>query len=361
MNSRRLPLPEEIDAIGAPLMSDGGAVAPQDINKVVRLNLEFLEIQQLIHLTERKFASIHGEDWMDKFKLSSLSEIAKKYPSHRFELAQAIQEINEDPNFQFAGENIEFPRLSTKKISQLTGITSSRLEDIRKEERLQGGVKKHGKPFLVEELIALANALNTTVVYLLTPPLGFINKGVTVLNFKEVTHSTSEAIPFSRWVLWLHNLKSLPSQNQVMFERVLSSTSWSKVFDKTELKQPNSKASKVTTRAAIKRERYGVYSCFQELENYAPLLEEDIVDVTVDKVPNKSGAFEDEVEITMTNMEVFVELRKLFREHNLIRSLPDRKDLVEISSRKITNGFTKIFMSLRAATLLRVLKTKTKI
>ncbi len=360
MGSQRLPLPEEIDAIGVPLMSEDGAVGPIDINKVIRLNLEYLEIQQVIHQAEAIFSATHGEDWADKFKLSSLSAIAKSFPLQRAEIVEAIRTINEDPNFLAAGENLEFPRLSVKKTAELTGINESRLEDIRKEARLQGGVSKHGKPFLVEELIALANAHNTTLAFLLTPPIGFVGKGATNLNFEQLTHSSHQPVPFSRWVLWLHNLKSLPAQNAVLFERILSASSWAKVNEKNELKQPNSKPSQATTKAALKRERLSEFSCYSELENYEPLSESELVDVGVNPPKVMPADFDSEIELTMTNMGTFVELRKLFREHNLIRKMPDRSVMVSIANEKVANGFSKVFMLLRERTLFEITKTKPK-
>ena len=335
-----LPPAEEIDAFGP----DFGY---QDLNEIIRLNLEYLEVQQVVHEAERRFAQKHGDDWAKKFSVHSLELVAKSFPEIRLEIIELIREIIEDPKWVAAGEKLEFPRLSIKKVAEMSGILESRLEDIRKPERIQGGVKKHGKPFLVEELVSLANVHHTTVAYLLTPPVGFINSSNEFLNFSHLDKGTGEKLSYSTWVLWLHNLVPLPGQNPVSFERILSASSW--LVEDEHLSKANTKPSPASAADALIKERTGFYSCQSQLEDYSPLNESEQFDISIDekKLATASKTFSDQVELIMTNMSVFVELRKLFRKHNLIRHGADKMILVTNTLPKIMNGFTKMYVQLR--------------
>lgn len=282
-------------------------------------------------------------------------------PELRLEIIELIREINEDPNWIAAGENLEFPRLSVKKIAEMSGIPESRLEDIRKPERIQGGVTKHGKPFLVDELISLANVHNTTVAYLLTPPVGFIASDKEFLRFPQLERTNTNKITFSSWVLWLHNLVPLPVQNPVSFERILSSSSW--LIEDEHLSKPNTKPAPASASKALTKERTGSFSCQNQLEDYSALSEDEFVDInTADKtLVTSTVLFDEQVELTMTNMSVFVELRKLFRSYNLIRHGADQKTLITNTLPKISNGFTKMYFQLRVMLLRNLATKKTRI
>lgn len=299
-----------------------------DIDATIRANVIYLREQFVLDAAEARLEAELGSEWMSKvFKDSSPQKLLDEVERFRFHLEQIASEVTGIEGWHFQKAKIEeLPRPTTKWLSSKTGLSASKLEALLREKGPSGSFG--GVPFKVSDLIKIANALNTTIQFLMTPQLTSILVDSPVSYYKGNRRFVTKT-SISQWHLWLHALAPLPEQNFYLFEK--HGSHFAGYRDKERGK--NAKPTKDAPALSAADIQFGPLSAYSRLNDYKSLRAADKNDVAT---PIKRGLTHAaaEQEILAANLGLFVELRKLTRKTNL--ALPE-KDLAKI----FESGFGK--------------------
>lgn len=312
-----------------------------DIDATIRGNILYLLDQIILDIAASRLEAEHGAEWLSKVLVGMdpqkwLNEVDR----FRFHLEKVVEEVAEQPGWHFQNMRIEeLPRPTNKWLSQRSGLSVGKINQLIYAQNENGTFG--GKPFKVSELILLANALSTTLQFLLTPKLDTILQDPTISyhkgNRKRHTRTT-----VSQWHLWLFSLVPLPEQNQFLFEKHGSHFAGFREEKKSRNEKPGiSPAAK--SAADIE---FGPLTAFRRIADDKPLEEKFKVKPDM-KVPAGKLYRNAELEILQANLGLFVELRKLLRHSTLSESKVRLLTLFEIGSEKIRSQMAQIMRHLR--------------
>lgn len=284
-----------------------------NIDSTIRANVNYLLDQMVLDIAQAKLEAEHGSEWLSKALIGSspqrwLDEVEK----FRFSLEQAASEVSEVKGWHFQkGKIEELPRPTASWLSKRSGLSAGQINQLLYKKNEDGTFG--GKAFKVSELIVLANALNTTLQFLLTPKLTSILKDYPV-SYHQGSRRRAPKTSISQWHLWLHSLAPLPEQNFYLFEK--HSSHFAGYSE--EKKSRNAKVGIHPTAMSAADIELGPLSAFKRINDYLPLGKKDMIEPT-SPVPAGTTHKLAELEILKANLGLFVEIRKLFRSTNLER------------------------------------------
>lgn len=289
--------------------------AELDINEVIRKNFKFLQEQMVYDTCETRLRKEYGENWPVERTGKTLQEIAKDDGEFKLKLESIIGEIQGVDGWHFQTSDFEFPTPSAPWISKKTGFKKSTIEGLNKNKR-----------FLVEELIAIAEVFNTSIQSLLMPSVEVLEMN-TQISFSTGPGGKKLETETGRWFLWLHNLKSLPSQQNYLFERHNSYIGLQATRGHGNADVPTDDLLR-----QLSKSRYGTFSEFEKIENYRRIPSGQKVDIGE---PHSASSERIQLWTIRNTLGLFVELRKLLREETV------RGPIAKLGTRH-TNGQSKI-------------------
>jgi hypothetical protein len=312
-----------------------------DIDATIRTNVNYLLDQLVLDIAQANLEAEYGNDWMSSALVGSspqkwLDEVDK----FRFHLEQVASEVTEVKGWHFQkGKIEELPRPTASWLSKRSGLSKGQISQLLYSQNEDGTFG--GKPFKVNELIVLANTLNTTIQFLLTPRLTSILSDLPVSYYKG---SRKRAIktPISQWHLWLHSLAPLPEQNFYLFEKHASHfAGYSE-----EKKSRNAKPGIHPTAMSAADIEIGPLSAHKRINNYLPPGKKDMIEPT-SPIPSGTTHKQAELEILKANLGLFVEIRKLLRSTNLERPKNELGKIFDSGSSKVKAQIGQIMRLLK--------------
>lgn len=300
-----------------------------NIDATIRANVNYLIDQMTLDIAQSKLEREFGGEWMSKALVgSSPQKWLDEVERFRFALEQAAAEVSEVHGWHFQkGKIEELPRPTAAWLSKRSGLSAGQINQLLYKQNQDGTFG--GKAFKVSELIVLANALNTTVQFLLTPQLTSILRDLPV-SYHRGSRKRAAKTSISQWHLWLHSLAPLPEQNFYLFEK--HSSHFAGYSE--EKKSRNAKAGKHPTAMSAADIELGPLTAFQRLSNYTALGKKDQIEPT-SPIPKGVNHTQAELEILRANLGLFVEIRKLLRASNLDRPKTEIVKLFESGAVKV--------------------------
>lgn len=332
--------------IGSKEKKSGGfaslpSLEEDDIDSTIRANVNYLLDQLVLDIAQAKLEEEYGIDWMSKTLVGSspqkwLDEVDK----FRFHLEQAASEVSEVEGWHFQkGKLEELPRPTASWLSKRSGLSKGQISQLLYSQNQDGTFG--GKAFKVSELIVLANALNTTLQFLLTPKLTSILRDLPV-SYHQGSRKRAVRAPISQWHLWLHALAPLPEQNFYLFEKHASHfAGYSE-----EKKSRNAKAGIHPTAMSAADIEIGPLTAYKRIENYLPLSKKDMIEPT-SPIPIGTSHKQAELEILKANLGLFVEIRKLLRSTNLERPKGQLEKIFDSGTSKVKAQIGQIMRLLK--------------
>lgn len=312
-----------------------------DIDATIRTNVNYLLDQLVLDIAQANLEAEYGSDWMSSALVGSspqkwLDEVDK----FRFHLEQAASEVTEVKGWHFQkGKIEELPRPTASWLSKRSGLSKGQISQLLYGKNEDGTFG--GKAFKVNELIVLANTLNTTLQFLLTPRLTSILRDVPVSYYKG-SRKRAVKSSISQWHLWLHSLAPLPEQNFYLFEKHASHfAGYSE-----EKKSRNAKPGIHPTAMSAADIEIGPLSAFKRINNYLPLGKKDMIEPT-SPIPGGTTHKQAELEILKANLGLFVEIRKLLRSTNLERPKIELAKIFDSGSSKVKAQLGQIMRLLK--------------
>lgn len=324
--------------------SEGTEVAPideVDIDATIRGNVLYLLDQIVLDIAASRLELEHGPEWLSKALVGMnpqkwLDEVDR----FRFHLEKVAEEVSDQPGWHFQNMRIEeLPRPTNKWLSQRSGLSVGQINQLIYAKNENGTFG--GKPFKVSELILLANALSTTLQFLLTPKLDIILKDPTI-SYHKGNRRRFIKTSVSQWHLWLFSLAPLPEQNQFLFEKHGSHFAGFR----EEKKSRNEKPGISPTAKSAADIELGPLTAFNRIADDKPLNEKFIIKPDL-KVRLGKSHKDAELEILHANLSLFVELRKILRHSTLSAPKVRFLSLFEIGSEKIKSQIAQIMRYLR--------------
>lgn len=284
-----------------------------NIDSTIRANVNYLLDQLVLDIAQSKLEKEFGSEWLSKALVgASPQKWLDEVERFRFSLEQAAAEVSEVQGWHFQkGKIEELPRPTASWLSKHSGLSAGQINQLLYKKNEDGTFG--GKAFKVSELIVLANALNTTVQFLLTPQLTSILRDSPV-SYYQGSRKRAVKTSISQWHLWLHSLAPLPEQNFYLFEK--HSSHFAGYSE--EKKSRNAKVGIHPTAMSAADIEIGPLSAFKRMNDYLPLGKKDMIEPT-SPVPTGTTHKLAELEILKANLGLFVEIRKLFRSTNLER------------------------------------------
>ncbi len=284
-----------------------------NIDATIRANVNYLLDQLVLDIAQSKLEKEFGSEWLSKALVgSSPQKWLEEVERFRFSLEQAAAEVSEVQGWHFQkGKIEELPRPTASWLSKRSGLSAGQISQLLYKKNEDGTFG--GKAFKVSELIVLANALNTTVQFLLTPQLTSILRDLPV-GYYRGSRKRAVKSSISQWHLWLHSLAPLPEQNFYLFEK--HSSHFAGYSE--EKKSRNAKVGIHPTAMSAADIELGPLSAFKRINDYLPLGKKDLIEPT-STIPTGTTHKSAELEILKANLGLFVEIRKLLRSTNLQR------------------------------------------
>lgn len=317
------------------------ALEEANIDSTIRANVNYLLDQMVLDIAQAKLEAEYGSEWMSKALIGSspqrwLDEVDK----FRFHLEQAASEVSEVKGWHFQkGKIEELPRPTASWLSKNSGLSTGQISQLLYKQNEDGTFG--GKAFKVSELIVLANALNTTLQFLLTPKLTSILRDYPV-SYHQGSRRRAAKTSISQWHLWLHSLAPLPEQNFYLFEK--HSSHFAGYSE--EKKSRNAKAGIHPTAMSAADIEIGPLSAYKRINNYLPLGKKDMIEPT-SPVPDGTTHKQAESEILKANLGLFVEIRKLLRSTNLERPKSQLETIFDSGSSKVKAQIGQIMRLLK--------------
>ena len=302
------------------------------INTVIRENFAFLK-RQMTHdrIMQRLIAEDGPEAWDEKVKRFSLAEMAKQDSKFKSRLEVIIADIVEVKGWNFQTEDFNFPEPTRAAISKKTGIPVKRLEQIDSEEQFYASGNGGGQPMKVTELIEIANAMNVTIAYMLSPSGESLGEKATV-RYDEISGVSKHSTRISTWILWLHNLAPLDEQNPKLFERNLSYP-----HESTIERARNAAIPVDEVIGEFNRTQKGDQSLYDQINNFEPLAPEEIVEPCSPLVAKTRSESDIERNIIRRNTWLFIELRKVLNQYNRSGSTTKVDQIFTTGMQKVKN------------------------
>ena len=312
-----------------------------DIDTTIRTNVNYLLDQLVLDIAQANLEAEYGSDWMSSALVGSspqkwLDEVDK----FRFHLEQVASEVTEVKGWHFQkGKIEELPRPTASWLSKQSGLSKGQISSLLYNQNKVGTFG--GQAFKVSELIVLANTLNTTLQFLLTPRLTSILSDLPVSYYKG-SRKRAVKTSISQWHLWLHSLAPLPEQNFYLFEKHASHfAGYSE-----EKKSRNAKPGIHPTAMSAADIEIGPLSAYKRINNYLPLGKKDMIEPT-SPIPTGTTHKQAELEILKANLGLFVEIRKLFRSTNLERPKSQLETIFDSGSSKVKAQMGQIMRLLK--------------
>lgn len=312
-----------------------------NIDATIRANVNYLLDQMVLDIAQAKLEAEYGSEWLSKALVGHspqtwLDEVDK----FRLQLEQVAAEVSEVQGWHFQkGKIEELPRPTKNWLSKRSGLSVGKINDLFYKEYANGNFG--GKAFLVSDLVVLANALNTTIQFLLTPPLTSILKDFPVSYYKG-SRSRAPKTSISQWHLWLHSLAPLPEQNFYLFEK--HSSHFAGYSE--EKKSRNAKVGIHPTAMSAADIELGPLSAFKRMNDYLPLGKKHMIEPT-SPIPTGTTHKLAELEILKANLGLFVEIRKLLRSTNLERPKSQLGRIFDSGSLKVKTQLGQIMRLLK--------------
>lgn len=231
------------------------------------------------------------------------------------------------PGWHFQNKDLEFPRPTAEWISKQTGLKKKTIENLNTSKR-----------FLAEELVAIAAAMNTSIQALLTPSAEYLTVNTDIAIASQDGRRRIEAST-GNWFLWLHNLKSLPSQQPYLYER-----NNSYVGHISAEKHKNAGIGLDDLDKKIKKSRFGDFSEFEAVENFKRISSSKSIQIfkPVEPEPIRIQQW------TIRNaLGLLVEERKLFREETVRAPETVLRPRLSNGQTKVRNHIVRIMRLLR--------------
>jgi hypothetical protein len=340
---RGLSLTKKISAKGTTTKEDLSMPSLEEgsINATIRANVNYLLDQLVLDIAEAKLEKEFGSEWLSTALVgSSPQKWLEEVDKYRFHLEQTAAEVTEAAGWNFQRNKIdELPRPTASWLSKKSGLTVGQINQLIYRQNEDGTFG--GKSFTVTELIVLANALNTTIQFLLTPPLKSILLDYPVSYYKGRRRSALKT-SISQWHLWIHSLAPLPEQNFYLYEKHASHF----VGYQEEKKSRNAKPGIHPTAMSAADIQHGPLSSFSRLNNYSPEAKASLVGPTT-PIPKGASHKSAEIEILGANLGFFVEIRKLLRSSNLSRPNAEIEKIFESGVSKAKSQLGQIVRFLR--------------
>ena len=300
-----------------------------NIDATIRANVNYLLDQLVLDIAQSKLEKEFGSEWMSKALVgASPQKWLDEVERFRFSLEQAAAEVSEVQGWHFQkGKLEELPRPTASWLSKRSGLSAGQISQLLYKKNEDGTFG--GKAFKVSELIILANALNSSVQFLLTPQLTSILKDIPV-SYYQGSRKRAVKTSISQWHLWLHALAPLPEQNFYLFEK--HSSHFAGYSE--EKKSRNAKVGIHPTAMSAADIELGPLSAFKRISNYLPLGKKEMIEPT-SPIPAGTTHKLAELEILKANLSLFVEIRKLLRSTNLARSKSELGKIFDSGALKI--------------------------
>lgn len=313
-----------------------------DINAVIRENFAFLK-RQMTHdrIIQRLIAEDGQGAWDERMDRFSLVEMAKQDSKLKFRLEEIIADFVGVKGWHFQTEDFNFPEPTRGVISASTGISVKRLEQIDSTKQVYESDQAGTLPMKVPELIAIANAMNVTIAYLLSPS-GESLEEVATVRYPEISRVSRHSTPVSSWVMWLHNLVPLDEQNPKFFERNLS---YPPATTNERVRNAAIPADEVVKE--IKRTQKGAQSLYDQVNNFEPLVPNDIVEPSLPLDAKERNASDIERNIVRRNTWLFIELRKVLSKSNRFGGVAKVDQIFLVGMQKVKNQCAWIMRFLR--------------
>lgn len=308
----------------------------ENIDSTIRANVNYLLDQLVLDIAQAKLEAELGSEWLSKVLVgASPQKWLDEVERFRFSLEQAAAEVSEVQGWHFQNGKIEeLPRPTVSWLSKHTGLSKGQINQLLYKKNIDGTFG--GKAFKVSELIVLANALNTTVQFLLTPQLTSILRDLPVSYYRGSRKRVAKT-SISQWHLWLHSLAPLPEQNFYLFEK--HSSHFAGYSE--EKKSRNAKAGIHPTAMSAADIEIGPLSAFKRINDYLPLGEKDMIEPT-SPIPSGTTHLMAEWEILKANLGLFAEIRKLLRSTNLERPKTQLGKIFDSGALKIKSQLGQI-------------------
>lgn len=312
---------------GEVLVDDEG-----DISAVIRANFAFLK-RQMTHdrIMQRLIAEDGQKAWDERVERFSLVELAKQDSKFKFRLEEIIADIVEVKGWHFQTEDFNFPEPTRAVISESTGISAKRLEQIDSTKQVYESNEPGTLPMKVPELIAIANAMNVTIAYMLSPS-GESLEEVATVRYPEISRVSKHSTPISTWVLWLHNLAPLDEQNPKFFERNLSYPPESIIERARNAAIPIDEVI-----GEFNRTQMGGQSLYGQINNFEPPTPEQIVEPALPLEVKERSASDIERNIVRRNTWLFIELRKVVSHSNRSGAVAKVDQIFTMGMQKVKN------------------------
>ncbi len=311
-----------------------------DINVTIRENVNYLIDQLILDIAEAGMEQECGPGWIEITRGKTPQEIFDANEKFRFKLEQLASEISEVEGWHFQkGKISELPRPTAKWLASRTGLTPSTLNSMLRGKSAAG--KFGGTPITVASLIKLANGLNTTIQFLMTPKMNSILRDVPV-SYYNLGKKGGGKTSASQWHLFIHALAPLPSQDFYLFEKHASHLAG---YRDTENGRNAKKGFYPAASSAVDIE-LGPMSAYSKISDYKPLAKAQ--QVSPDTPIGKEATHKDaEHQIIHATLSLFVELRKLTRRTNLERSSIELVEVFGIGAIKIKTQVGQIMRYLK--------------